>query len=518
MFSELLILIDNGEEIRTLQDPISRSTNTLAWFRKLETFVNSIEDSGLQYEAKRLLADEILVSSVSVSDKTKLTKVLQSLKQIQMYAEESRNREIMKTENKIPSPIKTPGKGSVLSTTFDEYTLDKVIGNGGSGTVFSAQSSDGQKVAVKVLKPNQSTIKSKRFKNEIGFCQKNLHPGIIQILDHGVHTTDGIKSLFYVMPLYPKTFREYMKTLRGTEGFRFITQMLDAVEAAHLTGCFHRDLKPENILVDRIQQKLVVTDFGIAHFEEQDLLTAVETQQQDRLANFQYAAPEQRYKGGIVDHRADIYALGLITNEIFTGEVPHGTGFKSIGGIVPELKYLDKIVEKMIHQDPNFRYQNISLIKQEIEALGKASLIQQKLNVLSKEVVAESDVSDDPLIANPIKIVTIDHNGRSLVCTLNQTPSNLWERLFGQGSYSYVLNHPPQAAAFRANICNFPCEITQVERILPDLKRYIESTNGIYKAHIESLRKQEIANQKAANAREIEFQKQRMEMLSKIKL
>jgi eukaryotic-like serine/threonine-protein kinase len=73
---------------------------------------------------------------------------------------------------------------------------------------------------------------------------------------------------------------------------------------------FHRDLKPENILYDRNADRLVVADFGIAHFEEDQLLTAVETKDRERLANFKYAAPEQGIRGRPVDHRADIFAFG----------------------------------------------------------------------------------------------------------------------------------------------------------------------------------------------------------------
>lgn len=75
---------------------------------------------------------------------------------------------------------------------------------------------------------------------------------------------------------------------------------------------WHRDLKPENILHDPIENRLVVSDFGIAHFTAELMHTLVETKLAERLANFHYAAPEQRRPGGLVDHRADIYALGLI--------------------------------------------------------------------------------------------------------------------------------------------------------------------------------------------------------------
>jgi serine/threonine protein kinase len=87
-------------------------------------------------------------------------------------------------------------------------------------------------------------------------------------------------------------------------------------------GVNHRDLKPENILYHMESNTLGVADFGIARFRQEDLITAVKTGPQEKLANFVYAAPEQRFAGRPVDLRADIYALRLIMNEMYTGEVP----------------------------------------------------------------------------------------------------------------------------------------------------------------------------------------------------
>ena len=75
------------------------------------------------------------------------------------------------------------------------------------------------------------------------------------------------------------------------------SQLLNGVEAAHLRKVIHRDLKPENILYDPRGNRVIVADFGIAQFQEEELYTAVETKAEDRLANFQYAAPEQRKRG-----------------------------------------------------------------------------------------------------------------------------------------------------------------------------------------------------------------------------
>ena len=87
------------------------------------------------------------------------------------------------------------------------------------------------------------------------------------------------------------------------------SDVLDGVEAAHFLKVIHRDLKPENLLVTMPSRRVVVADFGVAHFEEEDLYTAVETREAERLANFLYSAPEQRARGRDVDCRADVFAL-----------------------------------------------------------------------------------------------------------------------------------------------------------------------------------------------------------------
>ena len=124
-----------------------------------------------------------------------------------------------------------------------------------------------------------------------------------------------------------------------------------------------------------------MVDFGIARFTEEALFTAVETRAQDRLANFLYAAPEQRVRGRDVGPVADIYALGLILNEMFTGEVPQGSGHKRIGDVAPQYGYLDTSVDRMIRQSPAERPGSIAEIKRELIARGNEFVSQQKLRV-----------------------------------------------------------------------------------------------------------------------------------------
>jgi serine/threonine protein kinase len=266
---------------------------------------------------------------------------------------------------------------------FGKYTLGKSIGNGGAGVVYKAQTDDNTPCAVKILAATQES-KIKRFKNEIFFCLRNQHRNIISVLDYG-QTTDG--KVFYVMPLYGGALRNLLSM--GIEQDRVLdlfSQILDGVEAAHLNEVCHRDLKPENILWDQTTKTLIVADFGIARFKEEDLQTAVETSDQERLANFLYSAPEQRVKGKTVDQRADIYALGLILNEMFTDDVPQGTGFKRISTVAPTFRYLDAAVDSMVQQDPNNRPSSIEHVR---KCLRLNRLSQAKINISAEPAITE---------------------------------------------------------------------------------------------------------------------------------
>jgi serine/threonine protein kinase len=204
----------------------------------------------------------------------------------------------------------------------------------------------------------------------MAFCKGNRHPNIIKVEDWGLTEVAGQEVPFYVMPLYSKTLRHLMGDgIDSNTILALFGQILDGIEAAHEQGVWHRDLKPENLLYDPDSRRVVIADFGIAHFAEPLLQTTIETGPQERLANFQYAAPEQRTRSK-VDHRADIYALGLILNEMFTGRLLQGTGHKTIGSIAPSHARLDFAVDRMVRQSPAERPQSIAGVRQLLRDLG----------------------------------------------------------------------------------------------------------------------------------------------------
>lgn len=266
--------------------------------------------------------------------------------------------------------IRVPKKGMKFHTMFDVFTLGKRLGEGGSGWVFEAKDNESHSYALKCLKPTQvSTDRLKRFKNEIHFCYVANHPNIVKVIDSGHQMIDKVKCPFYVMKRYPGTLRTMLESgSQRDHELDYFLQILSAIEFAHKKDIWHRDLKPENILWDSDEKIIVISDFGIAHFDRVNRATSVKTKKGSRLANAKYRAPEQLEAKSEVDHRADIYALGLILNELYTNEVPTGSNIKTIGECKAELEYLDKVVDQMRSQSPEKRYPNIEAIRVDLRS------------------------------------------------------------------------------------------------------------------------------------------------------
>ena len=268
-----------------------------------------------------------------------------------------------------------------LQTTFGFYEVNELIGQkGGAGKVFGGVSDEGLPVAVKVLSEQASRDKRRRFKNEIAFFAKKKHPNIVTVIDHGFAKSDTVAGPFYVMSRYGSNLRELMRSgMEPGQALKLFSQILDGVEAAHLQGVIHRDLKPENVLYDPATGIVAIADFGIAHFTEDLLITTVKTGPADRFANFQYAAPEQRRAGAQITETADIFALGLILNELFTSVVPHGSEYARISAFSAEHAYLDNVVASMIRQESKARPASVSEVKSLIMKYQAEAVSLQRL-------------------------------------------------------------------------------------------------------------------------------------------
>lgn len=365
-----------------------------------------------------------------------------------------------------------------VNTTFATYKIGILLGEGGSGRVYSATDDTGNDFAIKVLdKSKATTEKLKRFKNEYLFCSNSKHPNILKVVDNGL-TDDG--NPFFVMPKYHSSIRSIIGSLTPNQAMEIGKKILDGIDASHKHGVFHRDLKPENILINKSSTEVVIADFGIAHFDQEELYTAVETKATTRLANFVYASPEQKVRNKQVDKRADIYAAGLILNELFTSEVPHGTSFKKIAQVSSQYSYLDQIVDKMLCQNPSDRYSSIDEIKLDIMARSNEQVSLQKLDELKNTVIPESELND-PIISTPMKIVDAKWEDQKLSIKLNHVVNAKWKESFiNMGSHSSLMGYGPERFQFNGDSAFIMCESRLAQDIINYFKGWLPQVHNTY--------------------------------------
>ncbi len=390
------------------------------------------------------------------------------------------------------------------------------LGAGGAGDVHKVTSSSGEELAIKILRPESATReKRKRFKNEFVFCSQPRHKNIVRYVDSGVILrTDDSEVPFIVLPLYEGTLR-LLKDSSGTEKIHAFSKVLDGMEAAHLMSIVHRDLKPENILVNREKEDVVVADCGIAHFSEADLATAVATKENSKLANFAYAAPEQRMVGGTTDARTDVFALGLMLNEMFTGLVPYGESYTTIGSIEESFGYLDTVVQTAIQSRPENRYQSVQEMKFAIMGAHVANVEAQKYNELSRKVVKESEPVD-PLIKDPPLISHFDYDNGTLRCLLSKPVTQQWAGVWAKISAPYTLGYEPSAWKIWGKDISIVCSVSDAERLSAAAKKYVEVTNRDYHTFVVTKTAKEAREAAERRKRELAEAKERIRLISRL--
>ena len=240
--------------------------------------------------------------------------------------------------------------GTILEFESNSYVIKEYIDMGGNGSVWKAElPGDSRPYAIKILNNDASGNREKRarFDHECRFCKNTNNKNIVKIFDYIAEKGKA----YCVMPYYSKNLRTVVDTENDSFVLlNYIIQLCEAIRFIHHhdDGIIHRDLKPENVLVGD-DNTLILTDFGIAHFED-----SVETREREWLGNRRYAAPEQLATDEVTT-ACDIYALGRIINELFTKQNPSGEAFLTIADKNPLLLPLDGIVQKCRIQNPELR-------------------------------------------------------------------------------------------------------------------------------------------------------------------
>ncbi|HUL02213.1 MAG TPA: protein kinase [Gemmatimonadales bacterium] len=206
------------------------------------------------------------------------------------------------------------------------YQIGRELGGGGMSRVFLAvETALDRQVVIKVLPPELGAgFNVERFRREIQLAAKLQHPHIVPVLAAGA--ADGL--LFYTMPFIEGESLRARLTRQGelpiAEGVRILVDVADALAYAHAHGLVHRDIKPDNVLLSG--KHALVTDFGVSKALSSATGPASLTSVGVALGTPAYMAPEQAAADPSTDHRADIYALGIVAYEILTGHAPFSAG------------------------------------------------------------------------------------------------------------------------------------------------------------------------------------------------
>ena len=258
-----------------------------------------------------------------------------------------------------------------LAARFPQLEIIESLGRGGMGAVYKARQTELDRlVAVKILPPEVSADPAftERFTREARALARLSHPNIVAVYDFG-RTADG---LFYFVMEYVDgvNLRQAIQSggMTPKDALAIVPQICDALQFAHDEGLVHRDIKPENILVDK-KGRVKIADFGLAKLLGQSPGDVSLTGTQQVMGTLRYMAPEQMEGTKAVDHRADIYSLGVVFYELLTGELPIGRFAPPSKKVQIDVR-LDEVVLRALETEPEQRYQHASEVKTEVEAIS----------------------------------------------------------------------------------------------------------------------------------------------------
>lgn len=275
-----------------------------------------------------------------------------------------------------------------LAPLFPQFEILTLIGQGGMGAVYQVRQKDLDRiVALKILPPaiGETAGFSDRFAREAKALARLNHPGIVTIHEFGQR-----EDFYFILMEFVDgvNLAQLMRTGRiaPREALAIVPQICDALQYAHDQGIVHRDIKPENLLLGRLG-RVKVADFGIAKIvgptssfvvapsgglESEDRLKAEQpafTEAGKIIGTPQYMAPEQIDHPCEVDHRADIYSLGVVFYQMLTGELP-GKDLHSPSRKVQIDVRLDEVVLRALEENPDLRFQNATLFKTQVETIA----------------------------------------------------------------------------------------------------------------------------------------------------
>ena len=259
-----------------------------------------------------------------------------------------------------------------LAKKFPHLEILHLVARGGMGDVYCArQTSLDRLVALKIIRPDvQSALGfADRFVREAQALAKLSHQNIVTVYDFG--QTDGV--YYFIMEYIDGiNLRQMLRSgkLGPRQALEIVPAVCDALQFAHDKGIVHRDIKPENIMVDT-EGKVKIADFGLAKLLDKKADSTMLTKANQVMGTMHYMAPEQFESPLEVDHRADIYSLGVVIYELLTGELPLGRFAPPSQKVTVDVR-LDEIVLQTLEKEPSLRYQRVSELKSDVQTFSES--------------------------------------------------------------------------------------------------------------------------------------------------
>ncbi len=264
----------------------------------------------------------------------------------------------------VPPPVEE------IRRLFPQLEIIELIGQGGMGAVYKArQPTLDRFVALKILPPGAAGDAgfAERFNREARALARLSHPHIVAVHDFGQTGGQPYLIMEFVDGANLRQV-EQAGRLEPEQALQIVPQICEALQFAHNEGIVHRDIKPENILIDK-KGRVKITDFGIAKILGVSSGKASLTGAKDVVGTPHYMAPEQVEHPQTVDHRADIYSLGVVFYEMLTGELPLGKFAPPSKKVHMDVR-LDEVVLRTLEKEPELRYQQASEVKTQVETIA----------------------------------------------------------------------------------------------------------------------------------------------------
>ena len=260
-----------------------------------------------------------------------------------------------------------------IAKQFPALEVVELLGAGGMGAVYKARQKGLDRfVALKILPAEfgHDVKFALRFTREARTLARLNHPNIVSVYEFG-----NVEDIYYFLMEFVdgSTLREVVQAgqLAPEHALAIVPKLCDALQYAHDQAVVHRDIKPENILMAK-DGAVKVADFGLSRIVAGENQTTVQTQLtkvHQVLGTPRYMAPEQLEGSHGVDHRADIYSLGVVFYEMLTGELPIGR-FEAPSQKVQIDVRLDEVVLRTLEKEPRRRYQAASEIKSDLDSIA----------------------------------------------------------------------------------------------------------------------------------------------------